>query len=252
MGFAGYFLIVADFIRWARENGVPVGPGRGSGAGSLVAYALGITDLDPIEHDLLFERFLNPERVSMPDFDVDFCMEGRDRVIEYVAQQVRPRARLADHHLRHHGGQGGGARRRPRARHDYGYVDKIAKLIPFEIGITLDKALEQGEGAEAPVRERRRRCANLIDLARIARGPGAQRRHACRRRGHRAVGAHRLHAAVLRRGRQQRRSRSSTRTTSRPRAWSSSTSWACARSPSSTGRCATSTRARAARRAAAR
>ena len=87
MGFAGYFLIVADFIRWARENGVPVGPGRGSGAGSLVAYALAITDLDPIEHDLLFERFLNPERVSMPDFDVDFCMEGRDRVIEYVANK---------------------------------------------------------------------------------------------------------------------------------------------------------------------
>jgi DNA polymerase-3 subunit alpha len=87
MGFAGYFLIVADFIRWARENGVPVGPGRGSGAGSLVAYVLGITDLDPIEHDLLFERFLNPERVSMPDFDVDFCMEGRDRVIEYVAKK---------------------------------------------------------------------------------------------------------------------------------------------------------------------
>ena len=87
MGFAGYFLIVADFIRWAREHGVPVGPGRGSGAGSLVAYALGITDLDPLEHDLLFERFLNPERVSMPDFDVDFCMDGRDRVIEYVAQK---------------------------------------------------------------------------------------------------------------------------------------------------------------------
>ncbi len=85
MGFAGYFLIVADFIRWARENGVPVGPGRGSGAGSLVAYSLGITDLDPIEYELLFERFLNPERVSMPDFDIDFCMEGRDRVIEYVA-----------------------------------------------------------------------------------------------------------------------------------------------------------------------
>ena len=84
MGFAGYFLIVADFIRWARENGVPVGPGRGSGAGSLVAYSLGITDLDPLAYDLLFERFLNPERVSMPDFDVDFCMEGRDRVIDYV------------------------------------------------------------------------------------------------------------------------------------------------------------------------
>ncbi len=87
MGFAGYFLIVADFIRWARENGVPVGPGRGSGAGSLVAYSLGITDLDPLHYDLLFERFLNPERVSMPDFDVDFCMEGRDRVIDYVAQR---------------------------------------------------------------------------------------------------------------------------------------------------------------------
>src|SRR6187549_1148567 len=87
MGFAGYFLIVADFIRWARENGVPVGPGRGSGAGSLVAWVLGITDLDPIEHELLFERFLNPERVSMPDFDVDFCMEGRDRVITYVSDR---------------------------------------------------------------------------------------------------------------------------------------------------------------------
>src|SRR5690606_15974180 len=87
MGFAGYFLIVADFIRWARENGVPVGPGRGSGAGSLVAWVLGITDLDPIDHQLLFERFLNPERVSMPDFDVDFCMEGRDRVIAYVAER---------------------------------------------------------------------------------------------------------------------------------------------------------------------
>ncbi|MBV9621304.1 MAG: DNA polymerase III subunit alpha, partial [Gammaproteobacteria bacterium] len=87
MGFAGYFLIVADFIRWAREHGVPVGPGRGSGAGSLVAYSLAITDLDPIRHDLLFERFLNPERVSMPDFDIDFCMDGRDRVIDYVAEK---------------------------------------------------------------------------------------------------------------------------------------------------------------------
>ena len=87
MGFAGYFLIVADFIRWARENEIPVGPGRGSGAGSLVAYALGITDIDPIEHDLLFERFLNPERVSMPDFDVDFCMDRRDEVIDYVADK---------------------------------------------------------------------------------------------------------------------------------------------------------------------
>ena len=87
MGFPGYFLIVMDFIRWAKSNDIPVGPGRGSGAGSLVAYALKITDLDPIEYDLLFERFLNPERVSMPDFDIDFCMEGRDRVIAYVAEQ---------------------------------------------------------------------------------------------------------------------------------------------------------------------
>ena len=81
MGFPGYFLIVMDFIGWAKDHDIPVGPGRGSGAGSLVAYALKITDLDPIEYDLLFERFLNPERVSMPDFDIDFCMEGRDRVI---------------------------------------------------------------------------------------------------------------------------------------------------------------------------
>ena len=87
MGFAGYFLIVADFINWAKNNGVPVGPGRGSGAGSLVAYSLSITDLDPLSYDLLFERFLNPERVSMPDFDIDFCQDGRDRVIHYVRQR---------------------------------------------------------------------------------------------------------------------------------------------------------------------
>ena len=87
MGFPGYFLIVADFINWAKTNGVPVGPGRGSGAGSLVAYSLGITDLDPLRYNLLFERFLNPERVSMPDFDIDFCQDGRDRVIEYVRQK---------------------------------------------------------------------------------------------------------------------------------------------------------------------
>ena len=87
MGFEGYFLIVADFIAWARNNSIPVGPGRGSGVGSLVAYALGITNLDPLAHDLLFERFLNPERVSLPDFDIDFCIDGRDRVIEYVANR---------------------------------------------------------------------------------------------------------------------------------------------------------------------
>jgi DNA polymerase-3 subunit alpha len=169
MGFAGYFLIVADFIRWARENGVPVGPGRGSGAGSLVAYVLGITDLDPIEHDLLFERFLNPERVSMPDFDVDFCMEGRDRVIDYVAKKYG-RERVSQ--IITYGTLAAKAVVRDVGRvlgHNYGYVDKIAKLIPFEIGITLDKALEQEEElkrlyeADSDVRE-------LIDLARILEG----------------------------------------------------------------------------------
>src|SRR5450432_3809677 len=87
MNYAGYFLIVADFIKWAKAEGIPVGPGRGSGAGSLVAYALTITDLDPIQFGLLFERFLNPERVSMPDFDIDFCQDGRDRVIRYVKKK---------------------------------------------------------------------------------------------------------------------------------------------------------------------
>ena len=89
MGFAGYFLIVADFIKWAKEQGIPVGPGRGSGAGSVVAWALTITDLDPLRFGLLFERFLNPERVSMPDFDIDFCQDRRDEVIRYVQQRIR-------------------------------------------------------------------------------------------------------------------------------------------------------------------
>ncbi|MFQ5487031.1 MAG: DNA polymerase III subunit alpha, partial [Gammaproteobacteria bacterium] len=130
MGFPGYFLIVADFIRWARENGVPVGPGRGSGAGSLVAYVLGITNLDPIQYDLLFERFLNPERVSLPDFDVDFCMEGRDRVIDYVAQRYG-RERVSQ--IITYGSMAAKAVVRDVGRvlgHPYGFVDQIAKLIP--------------------------------------------------------------------------------------------------------------------------
>jgi DNA polymerase-3 subunit alpha len=143
MGFAGYFLIVADFIQWAKNNGVPVGPGRGSGAGSLVAYALKITDLDPLEYELLFERFLNPERVSMPDFDIDFCMEGRDRVIEYVAKQY---GRQSVSQIITFGTMAAKAVIRDVGRvlgHPYGFVDKLAKLIPFEIGITLNKAMEQ-------------------------------------------------------------------------------------------------------------
>ena len=143
MGFAGYFLIVADFIQWAKLNDVPVGPGRGSGAGSLVAYALGITELDPLQYDLLFERFLNPERVSMPDFDIDFCMDGRDRVIEYVAEKY---GRQAVSQIITFGTMAAKAVVRDVGRvlgHPYGFVDKLAKLVPFELGIQLSDALKK-------------------------------------------------------------------------------------------------------------
>jgi DNA polymerase-3 subunit alpha len=145
MGFPGYFLIVSDFIRWAKENGIPVGPGRGSGAGSLVAYALLITDLDPLRYDLLFERFLNPERVSMPDFDVDFCMDRRDEVIDYVVQKY---GRDQVSQIITYGSMAAKAVVRDVGRvlgHPYGFVDQIAKLVPFELGITLEKALAQEE-----------------------------------------------------------------------------------------------------------
>jgi DNA polymerase III subunit alpha len=169
MGFAGYFLIVADFIRWARENEVPVGPGRGSGAGSLVAYCLGITDLDPLAHDLLFERFLNPERVSMPDFDVDFCMEGRDRVIRYVADKYG-RERVSQ--IITYGTMAAKAVVRDVGRvlgMSYGYVDRIAKLIPFELGITLDDALTK-EPELKRLYEAEEEIRNLIDMARSLEG----------------------------------------------------------------------------------
>ena len=141
MGFPGYFMIVADFIQWAKNNLIPVGPGRGSGAGSLVAYALKITDLDPIEFDLLFERFLNPERVSMPDFDIDFCMDRRDEVINYVAEHYG-RDHVAQ--IITYGSMAAKAVIRDVGRvlgFSYGFVDRLAKLIPFEIGMTLTKAL---------------------------------------------------------------------------------------------------------------
>ena len=143
MGFPGYFLIVMDFIRWAKEQDIPVGPGRGSGAGSLVAYALLITDLDPLAYDLLFERFLNPERVSMPDFDIDFCMDGRDRVISYVADRY---GRDAVSQIITFGTLAAKAVVRDVARvqgKSYGLADKLSKMIPFEPGITMDKAYEQ-------------------------------------------------------------------------------------------------------------
>lgn len=143
MGFPGYFFIVADFIQWGKNHQVPVGPGRGSGAGSLVAYVLKITDLDPLQYDLLFERFLNPERVSMPDFDVDFCMERRDLVIDYVSKQYGQ-----DHvsQIVTFGTMAAKAVVRDVGRvlgYGYGMVDSIAKLIPNDLGIKLSGALEQ-------------------------------------------------------------------------------------------------------------
>ncbi len=133
MGFPGYFLIVMEFIQWSKDNGIPVGPGRGSGAGSLVAYALKITDLDPLEFDLLFERFLNPERVSMPDFDVDFCMDRRDEVIDHVAKLY---GRDAVSQIITFGTMAAKAVIRDVGRvlgHPYGFVDRISKLVPGDL-----------------------------------------------------------------------------------------------------------------------
>jgi DNA polymerase-3 subunit alpha len=174
MGFAGYFLIVSDFIGYARRNGIPVGPGRGSAAGSLVAYSLGITGVDPIEYDIIFERFLNPERVSMPDIDVDFCMKGRDQVIRYVADK--------------YDGEGDDGRRvaqiitfgKLQARAvirdvgrvlgmPYGDVDRIAKLIPETLGITLDRAVEQSPELRARI-DADGQVRQLIETARRLEG----------------------------------------------------------------------------------
>ncbi len=169
MGFEGYFLIVADFIAWARRNSIPVGPGRGSGVGSLVAYALGITNLDPLAHDLLFERFLNPERVSLPDFDIDFCIDGRDRVIDYVGKRYG-RERVAQ--IATYGTMAARAVVRDVGRAlglPYGYVDRIAKLIPFELGITLDKAIADDEELRK-VYENDEEVRGLIDLAKRLEG----------------------------------------------------------------------------------
>lgn len=153
MGFAGYFLIVSDFIRWSKANGIPVGPGRGSGAGSLVAFSLEITGVDPLKYDLLFERFLNPERVSMPDFDIDFCMDRRDDVIEYVAKKY---GREAVSQIITFGTMAAKAVVRDVGRvlgHPYGFVDRIAKLIPFEIGMTLEKAMDDEPALKTLVEE---------------------------------------------------------------------------------------------------
>ncbi|MDO6459897.1 DNA polymerase III subunit alpha [Granulosicoccaceae sp. 1_MG-2023] len=164
MKFPGYFLIVADFIQWAKNNDIPVGPGRGSGAGSLVAYALKITDLDPLKYDLLFERFLNPERISMPDFDVDFCMDGRDRVIQYVSHtygeekvsQIITYGTMAAKAVVRDVGRVMG--------HPFGFVDRVAKMVPMDLGITLEKAMaEDGDLKQAYNDDEEVRT--LIDMA---------------------------------------------------------------------------------------
>ncbi|MFY9511103.1 MAG: DNA polymerase III subunit alpha, partial [Rubrivivax sp.] len=177
MGFPGYFLIVSDFIVWAKDNGCPVGPGRGSGAGSLVAYALFITDLDPLQYKLLFERFLNPERVSMPDFDIDFCQGNRDRVIDYVKDKY---GRDAVSQIATFGTMAAKAALRDVGRvlgMGYGHVDSIAKLIPAPPGktVTLAKVPEKPDPgiiyarAEEPEIDRREKAeeevAELLSLA---------------------------------------------------------------------------------------
>ena len=169
MGFSSYFLIVREFISWAKQNNVPVGPGRGSGAGSLVAFVLGITNIDPIKYNLLFERFLNPERISMPDFDIDFCMNKRQMVIDHIIETygqdkvsqiityntlsaravIRDVGRVLDY--------------------SYGFVDYIAKLIPFSLGITIDEALKASKELTKEYKTRDD-IKTLIDLAKKIEG----------------------------------------------------------------------------------
>lgn len=164
MGFAGYFLIVADFINWAKKNGVPVGPGRGSGAGSLVAFSLGITDLDPLRYDLLFERFLNPERISMPDFDIDFCQDGREQVIGYVKQKYGAESVSQ---IATFGTMAAKAVVRDVGRVldlPYNFVDQLAKLVPFELGMTLKKARAEEPQLNLRAQEEEE-VRNLLELA---------------------------------------------------------------------------------------
>jgi DNA polymerase-3 subunit alpha len=171
MGFPGYFLIVADFIQWAKNNGVPVGPGRGSGAGSLVAYSLKITDLDPLKYNLLFERFLNPERVSMPDFDIDFCQEGRDRVIQYVKDRY---GKDAVSQIATFGTMAAKGAVRDVGRvldMGYNFCDGISKLIPFKPGklVTIADAIKE-EPLLAERQENEEEVKQLLDLAQQVEG----------------------------------------------------------------------------------
>jgi len=169
MGFAGYFLIVQDLVNWAKNNGVPVGPGRGSAAGSLVSYVLGITTIDPLKYDLLFERFLNPERVSMPDIDIDFCFEQRDKVIEYIIERYG-----ADHvaQIITFGTMAARAAIRDVGRAlniPYGEVDRLAKMVPAELGVTIERALEIAPELSSAYQSDAT-ARKIIDIARAVEG----------------------------------------------------------------------------------
>ncbi len=199
MGFAGYFLITWDFIRYARDNGIPVGPGRGSAAGSLVAYCLRITDIDPMQYDLLFERFLNPERVSMPDIDIDFCFRKRERGHRLRHGQVRPRERGPDHHLRDHGGPRGDPRRRPGAGHALRRGRQDRQAGAGRPGITLDHARSRRSATVAPLqRGYERRPPGQADARRrpTPGGTDASRVDPRRRGGHRPEADHRVRPAL--------------------------------------------------------
>ena len=179
-GFADYYLIVADFVGWAKRQGIPVGPGRGSGAGSLVAFVLDITEIDPIPYGLLFERFLNPERVSMPDLDIDFCVDGRDRVIEYVVEKYG-RERVAQ--IVTFGQIGARSAVRDVGRvlgYPYSMCDRVARMIPASPKNNLGKGLggSTGAGGRSGDRRRSRRVAGVVTQSRRT---AAQYRHACGR-----------------------------------------------------------------------
>src|SRR5687767_5725531 len=174
MGYVGYFLIVWDFIRYAREEGIPVGPGRGSAAGSLVAWCMRITDVDPIDFDLIFERFLNPERISMPDIDVDFCERRRGEVIQYVTRKYG-RENVAQ--IITFGTMKAKAVVRDVGRAmdmPYAEVDKVAKMIPFDLKMTLDKALEESP----PLQEAYQTDPKVKELIDISRRLEGTTRHA--------------------------------------------------------------------------
>ena len=180
MGYVDYFLIVWDYINWAKSQGIPVGPGRGSGAGSIVAYAIGITDIDPIKYNLIFERFLNPERVSMPDFDVDFCYERRQEVIDYVSRKYGE-----DHvsQIITFGTMSARMVIRDVGRAldvSYAETDKLAKMIPNELHITIKKALEQNREF-GNLYEQDEQTRKLLDIAMGLEGlPRQASTHACR------------------------------------------------------------------------